>query len=142
MGPQCNIHNVTIQRRATRWTLRNYDYHNSMTALLQDLVSTLYTILSKTVLHNLIALEIPPYFIPNNYQYKLHHQLFYLHSSGHMPELIHTCKVAKQFSVIMSSPFPLPTYILQKTHCILFWDTEVWFLNALILSGICHIHKN
>ena len=68
-----------MQRRAARWTLGDYDYHSSVSAMLQDLnwptlqyrrqrarLSLFYK-----SLHNLIALEIPPYYIPNNHLSRL-----------------------------------------------------------------------
>ena len=88
--PYYKIHDLTIekvQRRAARWTLRNYDCHSSVTAMLQDLEwPTLQyrrkrarLILFYKSLHNLIALAIPSYYIPNNHQSRLHHQLSYTH---------------------------------------------------------------
>ena len=90
--PYYKTHNLTIekvQRRAVRWSLGNYDYHSSVSAMLQDLnwptlqyrrqrarLSLFYK-----SLHNLIVLEIPPYYIPNNHlsRLRIHHQLSYIH---------------------------------------------------------------
>ena len=87
MGPYYKIHrefeSARIQR-AVCWTLNNYNYCSSVSVTLQDLdwptlqyyhcqrarLSLFYK-----PLHNLIALEIPPHYTPNNHQSRLHHQL-------------------------------------------------------------------
>ena len=90
MGPLLQHSHLTIekvQRRAIRWTLNNYNYYSSVTTMLQNLnwptlqyrrqrarLSLFYK-----SLNNLTALEIPPYYTPNNHSSRLHHQLSYIH---------------------------------------------------------------
>ena len=88
--PYYNTHISTIkkiQRRAVRWKLNNYNRYSSVTAMLHDLkwptlqyrqqrarLSLFYK-----SLNNLIALQIPSYYIPNRHPSRLHHQLSYIH---------------------------------------------------------------
>ena len=79
--PYYKTHNLTIekvQRRAARWTLvhDNYDYSivclpccRTLTGLLCNISRRQRARLSLFYksLHSLITLEIPPYYIPNNY---------------------------------------------------------------------------
>ena len=76
-----------MQRKASNWTLNNYDYYSSVAAMLQDLdwPTLQYRLPYFTIspaelrrlslfyksLNNLMALEIPPHYIPNNHQSRL-----------------------------------------------------------------------
>ena len=64
-----------MRRRAACWTLCNYDYRSSVSAMLQDLNWPTFqyrqqrarlSLFYKST-HNLMLLEIPPYYIPNKH---------------------------------------------------------------------------
>ena len=88
--PYYNTHISTIekiQRRAAHWTLNNYNRYSSVTTMLHDLKCPTLQYRQQRArlslfyksLNNLIALQIPSYYIPNRHPSRLHHQLSYIH---------------------------------------------------------------
>ena len=75
-----------IQRRAARWVLNNYSRYSSVTTMLQQLQwPTLEERRRRARLslfykarNNLVALQIPDYFITHPHQSRLHHQSSYM----------------------------------------------------------------